>query len=183
MQVIMSDANLKTIQQIKGFLEGSDGLEFAAISVEEKKTWIEDLLIRFAYLRLRRSEKGMIREYIRKVTGYSRSQTERLIAQYRRKGWIRKKRADVSKNRFCRKYTDRDIELLAKTDELHGWLSGPATRRILEREWQVFGNVEYRNIPQISISHLYNLRRNSRYRAVTTQYTKTNLPYPKSERG
>jgi transposase InsO family protein len=115
----------------------------------------------------------MIREYIRKVTGYSRSRTERLIAQYRRKGWIRKKRADVSKNRFCRKYTDRDIELLAKTDELHGWLSGPATRRILEREWQVFGNVEYRNISQISISHLYNLRRNSRYRAVTTQYTKT----------
>lgn len=169
----MNDANLKTIQQIKGFLEGSDGLEFAAISVEEKKTWIEDLLIRFAYLRLRRSEKGMIREYIRKVTGYSRSQTERLIAQYRRKGWIRKKRADVSKNRFCRKYTDRDIELLAKTDELHGWLRGPATRRILEREWQVFGNVEYRNISQISISHLYNLRRNSRYRAVTTQYTKT----------
>jgi transposase InsO family protein len=173
MQVIMNDANLKTIQQIKGFLEGSDGLEFAAISVEEKKTWIEDLLIRFAYLRLRRSEKGMIREYIRKVTGYSRSQTERLTAQYRRKGWIRKKRADVSRNRFCRKYTDRDIEFLAKTDELHGWLSGPATRRILEREWQVFGNVEYRNISQISISHLYNLRRNSRYRAVTTQYTKT----------
>ena len=169
----MNDANLKTIEQIKEFLEGSDGLEFEAVSVEEKKTWIEDLLIKFAYLRLRRSEKGVIREYIQKVTGYSRSQTERLIAQYRRKGWIRKKRADVSKNRFCRKYTDRDIEFLAKTDELHGWLSGPAIRRILEREWQVFGNVEYRNISQISVSHLYNLRRNSRYRAVTMRYTKT----------
>ena len=55
----MNDANLKTIRQIKEFLEGSDGLEFKAVSVEEKKTWIEDLLIRFDYLRLRRNEKGV----------------------------------------------------------------------------------------------------------------------------
>ena len=79
MQLIMNDANLKTIRQIKEFLEGSDGLEFKAVSVEEKKTWIEDLLIRFDYLRLRRNEKGVIREYIRKVTGYSHAQITQLI--------------------------------------------------------------------------------------------------------
>ena len=56
---------------------------------------------------------------------------------------------------------------------LHVWLSGPATRRILEREWQVFGDDDYRNISRISVSHLYNLRGSSRYRAVTTRYTKT----------
>jgi len=173
MRLIMNDTNLKTIEQIEEFLEGSDGLEFEAESVEEKKRWIEDLLIRFSYLRLKRKEKGIIREYIQKVTGYSRSQTERLVGEYRRKGWISKKRRTGRKSEFSRKYTDGDIGLLAITDELHGSLSGPATKKILEREWKVYGMSEYRNISRISVSHLYNLRRSSRYGAVTTRYTKT----------
>lgn len=59
MRLIMSDTKLKTIEQIKEFLEGSDGLEFKAESVEEKKAWIEELLIRFRYLKLKRKEKAM----------------------------------------------------------------------------------------------------------------------------
>lgn len=169
----MSDDNVKTIEQVKEFLDGSNGLEFAAVSVEEKKAWIEGLLIRFGYPRLKREEKGVMRKYIRKVSGYSRAQTSRLILEYRREGWIRKKRADGPKSRFSRKYTDKDIELLAMTDELHGWLSGPAVKRILEREWKVFGHSEFRDISQVSVSHLYNLRRSFGYRTVTTRYTKT----------
>lgn len=173
MRLIMNDTNLKTIEQIKGFLEGSDGLKFEAESVKEKKGWIEDLLISFSYLGLKRKEKGTIREYIQKVTGYSRSQTERLVGEYRQKGWISKKRLTGRKSEFARKYTDRDIELLGMTDKLHGNLSGPATKKILEREWKIYGKSEYRNISQISVSHLYNLRRSSRYGAITTIYTKT----------
>ncbi len=173
MRLVMNDTNLKTIEQIKEFLEGSDGLKFEAESVEEKKEWIEDLLIRFSYLRLKRRGKGIARGYIPKVTGYSRAQTERLIGEYRRKGGIRKKRPTGRKSEYQRKYTDRDIELLAKTDELHGGLSGPAIKRILEREWKEYGQAEYRNISRISIAHLYNLRRSWRYKAVTTRYTKT----------
>ena len=81
MRLVMNDTNLKTIEQIKEFLEGSDGLEFEAESVEEKKEWIEDLLIRFSYLRLKRRGKGIARGYIPKVTGYSRAETERLIGE------------------------------------------------------------------------------------------------------
>jgi hypothetical protein len=33
--------------------------------------------------------------------------------------------------------------LLAKTDGLHGWLSGPATKKIMERECQVYRHTEY----------------------------------------
>ncbi|MEA1958834.1 MAG: integrase, partial [Chloroflexota bacterium] len=73
----MSDDNVKTIEQVKEFLDGSNGLEFAAVSVEEKKAWIEGLLIRFGYPRLKREEKGVMRKYIRKVSGYSRAQTSR----------------------------------------------------------------------------------------------------------
>ncbi len=169
----MNDTKLETIEEIERFLKGSDRHEFAVEGGEEKKKWIESILIKFSYLRLKRREKGIVREYIRKVTGYSRAQAQRLIGEYRRDGEIRKKRKPGRKSEFQRKYSDRDIELLAKTDELHGGLSGPATKRILEREWTVYGKGEYENISRISISHLYNLRRSTRYGATATRYTKT----------
>ena len=171
MRVIMDDRRLQTIEQIRQFLEGNHEVEFESVSGEDKYEWIESVLRRFRYAGLRRAQKGLIRQYLRKVTGYSRAQVSRLIGRYNRSGQLRRK--EYRRHRFEGKYTHQDIELLARTDELHGWLSGPATRRILEREWQVFGNDDYRSISRISISHLYNLRRNSRYRAITTRYTKT----------
>ena len=39
------------------------------------------------------------------------------------------------RHRFPQRYTRADIELLAAVDEAHETLSGPATRRILEREY------------------------------------------------
>ena len=173
MRLIMSDENLRTVEEIEGFLEGSDHHEFRIESVEEKKRWIEGILKRFGYLTLKRRGRGTIRRYIQKVTGYSRAQTERLIGEYRNRGNIRKKPTAGKRGQYSRRYTDGDIELLAKTDELHSGLSGPAIKRILEREWMVYGKAEYRNICQVSVSHLYNLRKGTRYGAMTTRYTKT----------
>jgi hypothetical protein len=66
-----------------------------------------------------------------------------------------------------------DIVLLARTDELHDYLSGPATKKIMEREWIVYRHTEFRNISRISIAHLYNLRRSHFYRSVNKRYIKT----------
>jgi hypothetical protein len=41
------------------------------------------------------------------------------------------------RRRFAELYTRADLELLASVDEAHETLSGPATRRILEREDEV----------------------------------------------
>ena len=106
----MNDAKLETIEEIERFLKGSHQHEFAVEGVEEKEEWIEDTLIKFSYLRLKRREKGVVREYIRQVTRYSRAQTERLIREYRRGGEISKKRRPGRKSEFQRKYTDRDID-------------------------------------------------------------------------
>ena len=171
MRVIMEDGQLQAIEQVRQFPEGSEAVEFKPLSGEDKYEWIESVLRRFRYAGLGRVRKGLIRRYIQKVTGYSRAQVSRLIGQYNRSGELR--RREYRRHRFEGKYTHQDMELLARTDELHGWLSGPATKRILEREWQVFGNDEYRNISLISVSHLYNLRGSSRYRAITTRYTRT----------
>ena len=167
----MNDERLQTIEQVRQFLEGTEAVEFRGLTAKEKYYWIEDVLIRFSYYRLKRGEKGVIRQYIKKVTGYSRSQVSRLIAEYKRTGRLR--RTEYRRHRFPRKYTPSEVGLLAKTDELHGWLSGPATKKIMEREYEVYGHAEFRNICLISVAHLYNLRRSNIYRCIARRFIKT----------
>ena len=167
----MNDGQLLTVEQVRQFLEGGEALEFRGLKAEEKYSWIEEVLIRFSYPRLKKAEKGVIRQYIQKITGYSRAQVSRLIAQYKRTG--RLKKTEYGRHRFPRKYTLTEVGLLARTDELHGWLSGPATKKIMEREYEVYEQLEFENISRISVSHLYNLRRSNTYRGITRRYTKT----------
>ena len=167
----MNDENLKTIEQVRQFLEGSEGAEFKGITAEERYDWIEKVLVRFRYINLNKAEKGVIRKYIGKVSGYSRSQIARLIREYTQRGQLKK--TQYKRHRFPRHYTSEDIILLARTDELHDCLSGPATKKIMEREWAVYGHTEFRNISRISIAHLYNLRRSLFYRSFNKRYTKT----------
>jgi transposase InsO family protein len=167
----MNDAQLQTIEQVSRFLEGSNAIEFRGLTAEEKYRWIEEVLIRFKYRRLKRDEKGVIRQYMERITGYSRAQVSRLIRRYKQTG--RLKKTQYRRHRFPRKYTPSEVELLAKTDELHEWLSGPATKRIMEREYEVYGHSEFGNISRISVAHLYNLRRSSTYRNITRRFSKT----------
>jgi len=53
------------------------------------------------------------------------------------------------------------------------WLSGPATKKIMERECQIYGHAEFENISLIPVAHLYNLRRSNAYRGITRRFTKT----------
>jgi len=167
----MNDEKLNTVEQVEQFLEGSEALEFGGVSIEERYQWIETVLVRFKYSQLRRDEKGVIRRYIEKVSGYSRAQVSRLVRCYKRQGRLRK--AQQKRHRFPKKYTQKDIALLAKTDELHDYLSGPATKKIMEREWAMYGHLDFKNISEISVAHLYNLRRSYLYRNLTKRYTKT----------
>jgi transposase InsO family protein len=68
-----------------------------------------------------------------------------------------------SRHRFTRRYTRQDIHLLALTDELHGNLSGPATKKILERQFLVYHQTDYERLATLSVGHLYNLRRHTAY--------------------
>lgn len=58
---------------------------------------------------------------------------------------------DYRRRRFGRVYTD-DVRLLAKVDRAHKRLSGPATRRILEREHLEYGHPEYVRLAQIPVA-------------------------------
>jgi len=171
MQLIMNDEKVTTIEQVRQFLRGSETVRFEGVSIEGKYRWIESVLVKFTYQRLRRAERGVVRQYLQKVSGYSRAQICRLIRQYCQHGRLRK--TDRKRHRFPLKYTPADVALLARTDELHDYLSGPATKKIMEREWTVYGRIEFSTISQISIAHLYNLRQSHLYRNLNKRYTRT----------
>jgi hypothetical protein len=105
------------------------------------------------------------------MTGLSRAQRTRLVGRYLATGRVRIKTSH--RHRFPTRYTRADIELLAQVDEAHQTLSGPATRRIFEREFGHYGKLEFQRLAAISNGHLYNLRRTPRYRQRLKNYQKT----------
>jgi len=166
----MNDEQLQTLEQVREFVEGSQGIEFRGLNTPEKYQWTEDVLKRFRYPKLKKEGKGLIKRYLLKVTGYSRAQLTRLIGLYQKKGHVQA--GKYKRYRFPQRYSAADVALLAKTDELHGWLSGPATKKVLERENEVYGNQEYANIAGISVAQIYNLRRSQRYGGKRYVHTK-----------
>jgi hypothetical protein len=166
----MNDEQLQTIEQVKQFIESSQAIDFKGINTKEKYQWIEEVLKKFKYQRLKRSGKGLLRRYIEKVTGYSRSQVARLLGRFQESGKL--KVMEYHRHRFPQKYTWEEVSLLAMTDELHGWLSGPATKKILERENEVYGHAQFAKISGISVAQIYNLRNSKRYGGKHYTHTK-----------
>ena len=167
----MRQAEKLSLEQIRAFLEASEEFEFQAERREEIYGWISGTLQTHGYGRQNRVNRGLLRSYLAKLTGLSRAQITRLIGCYLKCGEVNE--PHYQRHRFAARYTRRDVELLAAVDEAHDTLSGPATKRILEREYQEYGKQEYERLAGISVAHLYNLRRQSRYRERRLHYTKT----------
>ena len=171
MVITMNDSKLSSIVEVKRFLKESQVIEFKKRSRKEAYQWIEETLKRFDYLYLGKKEKGLIKKYIEKVTGYSRPQVTRQIREYRQTGRVSVK--EYKRNKFERKYTSKDIRLLAQTAELHDYPNGAALKKTLERMANEYGEEEYRNIANISVSHIYNLKKTVSYQRSVPFYQET----------
>lgn len=132
----MIDTGLTDFSALGKFLNGVPDITFSGTSKKEKYAWVKEILNRFNFRHLKKGERGTVREYIQKVTGYSNAQTGRLILKY-----LAGKLYFVAYQRhsFPTKYSPTDIALLCQTDNIHYRLHGYATRQILTREYTVFG--------------------------------------------
>jgi transposase InsO family protein len=167
----VKEINKQSLEQIRAFLESSEELRFQGQGRKEVYAWITRTLREQGYERQNRAGKGLLRKYVGKMTGRSRAQITRLIGRYQQAGEIQERPG--RRHRFARRYTGRDVELLAELDGAHETLSGPATRRILQRELAEFGRPDYERLAGISVSHLYRLRRRRAYRQQRLRYSKT----------
>jgi hypothetical protein len=156
--------------EIEAFLMASDSVRFVGSSRVEVYKWVERLLCHHEYPLQGRGSKGLLRAYVECMTGLSRAQSTRLIGGYVKAGRIAPKPS--LRPRFQRHYTAADVELLASVDAAHERLSGPATRHILKREFEVYGKPEFERLAKLSNGHLYNLRQNPRYGLRTYEKTR-----------
>ena len=156
------EAEQQSIEQMREFLQGSRQLEFALQGKAAVYQFLERILQAQHYGRCSRSERGVVRAYLIKLTGLSRAQITRLIGRWNETRQVRP--LAPRRPSFARRYRSSDIALLAQVDAAHEDLSGPAIRRILQREYTVFGHVEFERLATLSVSHLYNLRRSVAYR-------------------
>ena len=167
----MQNADVLTQEQIEEFLRGSRSIEFTAQNRGELYSFVERVLVAQEYAGKGKKQRGAVRAYLCKVTGLSLPQMTRLIRQYKRDGTV--EAVAYRRRRFATKYTSRDVALLAEVDRAHDWLSGPATVHILRREHEQYGKVDHARLAQISVSHLYNLRRSTRYRKLAARWEPT----------
>lgn len=177
MTIIMNDSHLVSITQIKEFIKVAKNIEFRGSQRKEKYQWIEVILSRFKYFLLKKKEKSILKEYLMQMTGLSDAQLTRLIKRQKKYGRIF---TDIAKrHKFSKIYTPEDVARLIDTDKAHSQLSGPATKKILEREYTIFRHEAFERIKAISISHIYNLRQTRQYQSFAQFFTNTkstNIP-------
>ena len=158
-------------EQITTFLESSQEFHFHAEGRADLYAWMDRTLRQQNYPKLSRDQKGLVRRYVKKMTGLSQAQVTRLIGQFAQTQAV--KPTVYRRRRFPRRYTPADVALLAEVDQAHGRLNGPATRQILHRAYHVFEQGEYERLATISVGHLYNLRNSAGYRRQRIDYTAT----------
>jgi transposase InsO family protein len=169
--IIVLGSEKLSLVEMEAFLSASESVGFAGDSRAEIYRWSEALLCHQEYWSQQRRAKGLIRAYLERMTGLSRAQCTRLIGQYRKSG-----RVAVQSSRRCkfpRRDTVEDVAALARVDRAHERLSGPATRHILKREFEVYGKAEFERLAAISNGHLYNLRSSPEYRQKALHHEKT----------
>jgi len=167
----MQDGEKLSLEQIRALLEASEEVHFQGKRRRVVYQWITRLLRQQSYRTQGKVVRGLLRRYVAKMTGRSRAQVTRLIGRYLEHSEV--KESSHRQHRFPRRFTPADLELLAKVDEAHETMSGPATKKILEREWKIYRHAEYERLATISVAHIYNLRRRPRYRQRRLNYTTT----------
>ena len=161
----MNEAQVRTVEQVRQVLEGTQELEFRRAEDDEGRYgWIAAVLKRFDYCQLPRGDRAPVLAYLQRLSGYSRAQITRLVSRWvGGKALVKQYRAP--ENAFARRYTGADVALLVEVDRAMGTLSGPATKCVLRRQRDVFGDARFVRLGGVSVGHLYNLRNSAGYRA------------------
>jgi hypothetical protein len=177
----MDDTKPISLEQMRAFVAAGGAVEFQAEDRAETYAWVERTLRHLDYPRLSRADKGLARQYLSKLTGLGRAQLTRLIGRYGRQGAVAV--AKYQRRKFAARYCEADVRLLAYVDQAHGTLSGPATRRILQREYNQFHIEAYQRLANISSAQIYRFRKTAEYRKRHTSYQPTRpTPIPIGER-
>jgi transposase InsO family protein len=181
MVIDMDETRLRTIEQLEDFLKATPEVAFTACGAggtadSDRYEHISLVLTRFDYPQRNKRERGVVLAYLRRTSGYGRAQVNRLVARWAdnrvaQHPLLKRYRAPAAP--FARKYTAGDVELLVQMDRAHEDVCGPAIAHLLLRAYAVYGDARYERLAELSVSHLYNLRKRADYQARRVSFVKT----------
>jgi hypothetical protein len=172
------EAEKLSLEAIGRFVEASEEIRFESENRQQVYGWVEQVLVEQPYAQRGKAARGQVGAALHREDDgdqrFAGDAADRTVHGHRPGAARGQVRPTVYRRRsFPRRYTRADIELPASVDEAPETLSGPATRRILERERQLHGKQEYTRLAAISVAHPYNLRRSRRYRERRLNCVKT----------
>ena len=181
MVIDMDETRLRTIEQLQEFLKATPEVAFTAHGLggaadNQRYEHISRVLTRFDYPQRNKRERGVVLAYLRRTSGYGRAQLTRLVARWAvnrvaQHPLLKQYRAPALP--FARKYTAADVELLVEMDRAQEDVCGAAVAHLLQRAYTVYGDPRYVRLADLSVSHLYNLRKHADYQARRVSFVKT----------
>jgi transposase InsO family protein len=166
----MTDEHVESVAQLAEFVKLSKCAKFTSKGTEAYE-WMGKTLAKFQYRKLKKKEKGIVRGYLRTMTGYSDTQLDRLIRRKRETGRLLPKTR--TQPCFPRIYTVDDVALLSEVDNAEGRRTGAAVRKTCRDMYALYSDQRFMRLANISVSHIYNLRGTRVYQSRALTYTKT----------
>ena len=87
---------LRTPEQVRAFLDGSEPVDFNPVSRDEAYAFVSRTLKRFDYARLGKPDRGLVKGFLGKATGLSRAQLTRLVREFVKTGQVVDRRGGPS---------------------------------------------------------------------------------------
>jgi hypothetical protein len=168
----MNDDSLTSVAQLKEFAKLKNSTPFRSHNKPEAYVWIGKTLGKFHYFSEGKKNKGIIKNYIINITGYSGGNIDKLIARKKKLGAVRLK--ERTQNTFETFYTNEDIVLLAKVVNVYRGQNGQAIKKVLCEMYDVYKDDRFERLSHLSTSHLYNLKKKEVFKTYSLTHTKTN---------
>ena len=87
---------IRSLDQIRRYLQATETSVQPTNGRDSAYAFVRKTLVRFKYYDLRKPDKGLVKAFLGEVTGLSRAQLTRLIAQHRATGDIRDRRCRLT---------------------------------------------------------------------------------------
>ena len=168
----MNDDSIVSVSQLKEFARLTDNITFKSKNKKETYQWVNDVLNKFSYLTESKKNRSIIKKYIIHMTGYSHDNVDKLIAKKRKYGDVCLLKR--TQHTFARRYTPEDITLLAEVNDSLLGQNAKAMKRMMKDQYEKFHDERFKRLANISVSHIYNLKKTHIYKSKVLTYTKTN---------
>jgi hypothetical protein len=167
----MDDNHLLSVAQLKELVKFGKCVRFNSSNKQETYEWIGWTLGKFRYSSESKKNRGIIKNYIIVMTGYSEGQVDKLVAMKKKLGrvFVRAR----TQHTFPKKYEASAVALLADSSAVLNHPNGKAVKQMMKDMYHIYGDNRFERLQHISVSHFYNLRRTNIFQSRMLEYQKT----------